>query len=92
MTDEWTWPKHFHGWAEQSAYRSAARVRAEVHREEEWGWTIVPKASRSSVSTKRAGVKEMHTFLPRGSVLQQNVTKLAAVATRSIAVQTEDPA
>ena len=26
-----------------------------------------------------------------GSVLQQNVTKLAAIATRSIAVQTEDP-
>ena len=29
---------------------------------------------------------------PRGSVLQQNVTKLAATATRSIAVQTKDPA
>ena len=32
------------------------------------------------------------SVLLRSSVLQQNVTKLAATATRSIAVQTEDPA
>ena len=34
----------------------------------------------------------MRTGLPRGSMLQQIVTNLATLATRSVAVQTEDPA
>ena len=34
----------------------------------------------------------MRTVLTRGSELQQNVTKLAAIARRFIADQTEDPA
>ena len=41
---------------------------------------------------KSAGSEDKRSVLPRGSVLQQNVTKLAAIATRSIDVQTEDPA
>ena len=41
---------------------------------------------------KSAGSEDKRSVLGGGSVLQQNVTKLAANATRSIAVQTEDPA
>ena len=39
-----------------------------------------------------AGVEEMRTVLARSSVPHPNVTKSAAIGTRSIAVQTEDPA
>ena len=45
-----------------------------------------------SMPAESAGSDDKRSVLPRGSVLQQNVTKLAAIVTRSIAVQTEDPA
>ena len=44
-----------------------------------------------SVPAKSAGSKDKMSVLQRGSVFQQNVTKLA-IAPRSIAIQTEDPA
>ena len=41
---------------------------------------------------KHAKVEEARSVLPRGLVIQQNITKLGSITTHSIAAQTVDPA
>ena len=83
--------------------RTSTRMRATDHprgfelkyteKKSRSGSGVVPKREEArSMPAKSAGSEDKRSVLPRGSVLQQNVTKLAATAARSIAVQTEDPA
>ena len=91
--DSWASPKHVHEYAEQYAYRTATKFRAEVQREDEqkWEW-VIPKKEACSTSAKSVGSDDKRSVLPRGSVLQQSgrSTKLAAMETRSMAVQAYD--
>ena len=53
---------------------------------------VIPKKHAAcGTSAESAGSDDRRPVLQRGSVLQQSGTKLAAMATRSVAVQTEDP-
>ena len=67
--------------AAQSAESSVARPD-----KEKWEWAG-PKTEAAS----NTGSNDSRPVLPRGSVVQQSGTKLAVMATRSVAVQTEDP-
>ena len=69
------------------------------HSKEGGGALYISSVSRSTnAQTKKSGSRggEQHSnevsssVLPRGSVLHQSGTKLAVMATRSVAVQTED--
>ena len=59
-------------------------------------WTVSSKGESKSENeapaatrlTKRTKDEETRSVLPRGSVIQQNMTKLASIATRSTATQT----
>ena len=91
-TDDWGSPKHFHKYAQQYAHKYATRFRAEMQREEAREWTVFPKeepGSGNSMPAKRAK-KEACLVLLTGSVIQQNITKLASIGTRSTAAQTVD--
>ena len=79
------------------AHRYAAKTRAEIQKEESREWTVLSKRGNecgndmpalSTRLTKNAIDEEARSALPRGSVIQQNMTKLASIATRSIAART----
>ena len=66
----------------------------EVQREESREWSVFTKEeprSGNGTSAKNAKDEEARSVLPRGSVIQQNITKLASIATRSTAAQTMNP-
>ena len=80
-TDDWASPKHFHRYAHRYA-----RNRAEIQREESREWTVLSKEeprSGNGTSAKNAKDEEARSVLPRGSVIQQHIIKLASIATRS---------
>ena len=69
--------------------RSAQMFRAEEQREEEQQRDCFLQKTEEACSmpAKSAGSEDKRSVLPRGSVLQQNVTKLSAIAACSVAVQ-----
>ena len=94
-TDDWASLEHFHRYA----YRYATKIRAGIQREGSREWTVLSKEEPRSgndtpapftMLTKNAKDGEARSVLPRGSVIQQNMTKLA-IATRSTAAQTVNP-
>ena len=88
-TDDWASPGHFHRYA----HRYSMKIRAEIQREQSRNWTVLSKEDPRSgndklaPSTRPTNTKddEARSVLPRGSVIQQNMTKLASIATRSTA-------
>ena len=73
---------------------SELKFRAEMQREETSEWTVLLKEEPSSgngMPAKQAEQEEARSVLPRGSVIRQNITKLASIATRSTAAQTVNP-
>ena len=70
-------PKHFHQCAHRQAYKYATKFRAEMQREESREWTVLPNKEPSSGNSMTANYAEdekERSVLPRGSVIQQNVT------------------
>ena len=62
--------------------------------EEAREWTVLPKeepCSLHSMPAKHAKEEEAPSVIPRGSVIQQHITKVASIATRPTAAQTVDP-
>ena len=95
-TDDWASPEHF----QRYGHRYAAKIGAEIQREESRQWTVQskeePKSENeapapSTMLTKDTKDEEARSVLPRGSVTQQNITKLAPIATRSTAARTVNP-
>ena len=95
-TDEWASPEHF----QRYGHRYAAKIGAEIQREESRQWTVQskeePKSENeapapSTMLTKDTKDEEARSVLPRGSVIQQNITKLASIATRSTTARTVNP-
>ena len=88
---DWASPKQFHHYAQRYAYKHAAKLRAEMQREEASEWTVSPKEEPSSgnrIPAKHTKKEEARSVLPRDSVIQQYTTTLASIATRSTAAQT----
>ena len=92
--DAWASPKQCHQYVHRYACQYATKFRAEMQRDESRERTVLPKkepSNRNSMPAKHAKDEEARSVLPRGSVIQQNTTKLASIATRSTVAQTANP-
>ena len=75
------------------AHRYSTKIRAEIKIEQSRNWTVLseedPRSGNDKLAPSTRLTKtrddEARSVLPRGSVIQQNMTKLASIATRSTA-------